>query len=51
MNCFRHLILQKTHIYPLICALIVGGKLMHYEEEEEEWEEEDEEKSWLDEEW
>ncbi|MCW4030849.1 MAG: hypothetical protein NWE80_00615 [Candidatus Bathyarchaeota archaeon] len=50
-SCFLPLILQKKHIYQFICALIVGGELMHYEEEEEEWEEEDEETNWLDEEW
>lgn len=53
ITCSQPPILKKKHIYKLICALIVGGELMHYEEEED-WvdeEEEDEDKSWLDDEW
>jgi hypothetical protein len=49
ITCFLPLILQKKHIYQLICALIVGGGLMYYEEEEEDWKDEEEE-DWTEEE-
>jgi len=49
-SCFQPRILQKKHIYYLICALI-RGELMHYEEEEEDWKDEDEEDdNWRDDE-
>jgi hypothetical protein len=37
--------MRINHIYRIICALIVGCELMHYEEEDD-WEEEEEYDPW-----
>ena len=50
-TCFQSLILQKKHIYQLICAVIIGGELVHYKEEEEDWEDEEEEEEEKDDYW
>ncbi len=51
LTLFHAPILQKKHIYLLICALIVGGELMHCKEEEDEyWANDEDEDFWGDEE-
>lgn len=51
LTLFKTPIMQKKHIYQIICALIAEGELMHYKEEEDEyWANEEDDDLWGDEE-